>query len=85
MKLVIFDLDDTLLNSDLHNHFPLGGNREYIRKLAGIDIPFCDGVLTSMQDMHDWNSKYLGDKFHNSRMRKLLIDAAFVQAKNRWC
>ncbi len=67
--------------ADLHNHFPLGGNREYIRKLSGIYIPFCDGVLTSMQDMHDWNSKYLGDKFHNSRMRKLLIDAAFVQAK----
>ncbi len=67
--------------ADLHNHFPLGGNREHIRKLVGIDIPFYDGILTSMQDMHDWNSKYLGEKFHNSRMRKLLIDSAFVQAK----
>lgn len=67
--------------ADLHNHFPLGGNREYIRKLSSIDIPFFDGVLKSMQDMHDWNSKFLGDKFHNSRMRRLLIDAAFVQAK----
>jgi adenosine deaminase len=49
--------------------------------LADIDIPFIDGVLTSMQDMHDWNSKYLGDRFDSSKMRKLLIDAAFVQAK----
>ncbi|MDF2952641.1 MAG: putative adenosine/adenine deaminase [Anaerocolumna sp.] len=56
--------------TDLHNHFPLGGNREYIRKLVGIEIPFYDGVLTSMQDMHDWNSKYLGDKFNNSGLSR---------------
>ncbi len=67
--------------ADLHNHFSLGGNREYISKLLGIDIPFFEGVLSSMQDMHDWNTKYLGDKFHSSKMRRLLIDATFVQAK----
>ncbi len=67
--------------ADLHNHFSLGGNREYLRQLMGIDIPFFDGVLTSMKDMHDWNSRYLGDRFHSSKMRRLLIDAAFVQAK----
>jgi adenosine deaminase len=67
--------------ADLHNHFTLGGNREYIRTLTGIDIPPFDGVLTSMQDMHDWNSRFLGERFHNSAMRRLLIDAAFVQAK----
>lgn len=26
--------------ADLHNHFTLGGNREYIRKISDIDIPF---------------------------------------------
>jgi adenosine deaminase len=67
--------------ADLHNHFSLGGNREYIRKLTGIDIPSCDSVLSSMQDMHDWNAKYIGEKFNSSSMRKLLIDATFVQAK----
>lgn len=67
--------------ADLHNHFTLGGDREYIRKLTGIDIPAFDGVLSSMQDMHDWNAKYLGEKFHSSSMRRLLIDATFMQAK----
>jgi adenosine deaminase len=67
--------------ADLHNHFTLSGNREYISKLTGIDIPPFDGVLSSMQDMHDWNAKYLGEKFNSSSMRRLLIDATFVQAK----
>jgi len=81
--LVNKDLDSIrkIPKADSHNHFVLGGNREYIKTLVGIDIPFIDGVLTSMQDMHDWTSKFLGDKFDNSKMRKLLIDAAFVQAK----
>lgn len=67
--------------ADLHNHFSLGGNREYIRDVVGVDIPFLEATLQSIQDMHDWNSKYIGNKFHNSSMHKLLIDAAFVQAK----
>jgi adenosine deaminase len=67
--------------ADLHNHFTLGGNRDYIKNTVGIDIPCFEGVLTSMQEMHDWNSKYFGDKFNNSKMRRFLIDAAFVQAK----
>ncbi|MBP1754981.1 MAG: putative adenosine/adenine deaminase, partial [Firmicutes bacterium] len=67
--------------ADLHNHFTLGGDREYIRELTGIYIPSFEGVLTSMQDMHDWNAKYFGGRFDNSKMRRLLIDAAFVQAK----
>ncbi len=67
--------------ADLHNHFTLGGNREYIREVTGISIPSYKGILTSMQEMHDWNAKYLGSWFDNSKMRRLLIDAAFVQAK----
>lgn len=67
--------------ADLHNHFTLGGNREYIREVTGISIPSFEGILTSMQEMHDWNTKYLGSRFDNSKMRRLLIDAAFVQAK----
>ncbi|EGT4142745.1 TPA: adenosine deaminase [Clostridium perfringens] len=66
--------------SDLHNHFALGGNREYIKKITGIDIPYCKNILKSMDDMHNWNSKYLGEKFNNKEMRKIKIDATFVQA-----
>lgn len=81
--LVKKDLDAIrkIPKADLHNHFVLGGNREYIKRSVGIDIPFIDGVLTSMQEMHDWYARFLGDKFDNSNMRKLLIEATFVQAK----
>ncbi|WP_160679735.1 adenosine deaminase [Clostridium sp. C8-1-8] len=67
--------------SDLHNHFALGGSREYIKLKTGVEIPYFKGVLSTMQDMHRWNDKYIGDKFNNKEMRKLLIDATFVQAK----
>ena len=67
--------------ADLHNHFVLGGNRQYIKKRSGISIPCHQGVLSSMQDMHDWNGEYIGEKFDSTQMRKLLIEATFVQAK----
>ena len=68
--------------SDLHNHFVLGGDRKYILETSGISIPAFHGVLSSMQDMHRWNDTYLGGKFDSKEKRKLLIEAAFVQAKN---
>jgi adenosine deaminase len=71
----------TIPKSDLHNHFVLGGSREYIQLQTGIEIPFFKGVLSTMQDMHDWNNKYIGERFNTKEMRKLLIDATFVQAK----
>jgi len=71
----------TVPKADLHNHFVLGGNREYIKKVTGIDIPYFEGVLSSMEDMHSWNNKYIGEKFDSSEMRKLLIEATFYQAK----
>jgi len=67
--------------ADLHNHFVLGGNRQYIETMTGINIPYHPGNLSSMQDMHEWNHKYIGEKFDNSEMRNLLIEATFVQAK----
>lgn len=67
--------------TDLHNHFVLGGNREYINSITKIKIPYFDGVLSSIQEMHDWNNKYKGEKFDSTEMRKLLIEATFYQAK----
>ncbi|MDM0470106.1 adenosine deaminase [Clostridium perfringens] len=66
--------------SDLHNHFALGGNREYIKGITGIDIPYCKDILKSIDDMNNWDNKYLGEKFNNKEMRKIKIDATFVQA-----
>jgi adenosine deaminase len=34
-----------------------------------------------MQEMHAWNNRYIGSRFHSTEMRKLLIDSTFVQAK----
>ena len=67
--------------ADLHNHFVLGGNREYIKRETGISISYFEGILSSIKDMHDWNNKYIGEKFNSSEMRKLLIEATFYQAK----
>ncbi|TWH81689.1 adenosine deaminase [Sedimentibacter saalensis] len=67
--------------SDLHNHFVLGGSREYIQLQTSIEIPFIKEVLSSMQDMHKWNDTNIGTRFNTKEMRKLLIDATFVQAK----
>lgn len=67
--------------SDLHNHSCLGGNRDYIERHTGIRIPPFKGVLPTMQTMHEWNNKYLGDHFNNKEMRILLLEAAFYQAK----
>lgn len=50
--------------ADLHNHFVLGGNREYISNITGVEIPYFNGVLAAMQDMHDWNDRYIGKKFN---------------------
>ncbi len=67
--------------SDLHNHFALGGDRDYIREHTGIEIPSCTGVLHSMEEMHAWNNRHLGERFSNLKMRRLMIEAAFHQAK----
>jgi adenosine deaminase len=67
--------------SDLHNHFSIGGDREYIRERTGIEIESCSEVLHSMEEMHDWNHRNLGVRFSNLEMRKLMIEATFHQAK----
>ena len=67
--------------SDLHNHFVMGGCREYIKQQTGIGIPYLSGVLSSMQEMHDWNNQYLGERFHSKERRQLLLEATFIQAK----
>lgn len=67
--------------ADLHNHFVLGGSRDYIKRQTGIEIPFYNDIMHSMDDMNSWSSTYMGERFHNKEMRKLLIEAAFVQAR----
>ena len=67
--------------SDLHNHFVLGGSRQYLHKMTGIKIEPVKTPILSMDEMHAWNRENLGERFETSEMRKLLIRAAFHQAR----
>jgi hypothetical protein len=87
-----FDFKNALMNhdleelkrvpkADLHNHFALGGNREYIFDKTGIWINACDETLMSMDKMHRWSKENLANHFSTQQMRKLMIEATFIQAK----
>lgn len=67
--------------ADLHNHFVLGGNRDYIKNKTGFNILPIGHTLHSMDEMHDWTNKNIGNRFESREMRQLLIEATFIQAK----
>lgn len=68
--------------ADLHNHFVLGGNRDYILEKTGYEIIPIKSPLKSMSEMDAWSGKYIGNRFNNPEGRKLLIEATFAQAKH---
>lgn len=68
--------------ADLHNHFVLGGSREYIFNKTGYKIESITTPLKSMSEMDSWSSKYIGNRFNSPEGRKLLIEATFEQAKS---
>ena len=67
---------------DVHNHFVLGGSRDYIFQKTGVEIKPITKPLNSMNEMDAWSSQYIGKRFNNSEGRKMLIEAAFAQAKS---
>ena len=68
--------------ADLHNHFVLGGSREYIFSKTGYKIESIATALKSMSEMDAWSSKYIGNRFNSPEGRKFLIQATFEQAKS---
>ena len=68
--------------SDLHNHFVLGGSRQYLYQTMGIHIDPIKTPILSMDKMHEWNQINIGDRFASAEMRKALIRATFYQAKD---
>ena len=68
--------------ADLHNHFVLGGSREYIFNKTGYQIESITTTLKSMSEMDAWSRKYIGNRFNSPEGRKLLIEATFEQAKS---
>ena len=71
----------TFPKADLHNHFVLGGSREYIFNKTGHKIDPITKPLRSMSEMDAWSGKYIGDHFNSPDGRRLLIEAAFAQAR----
>ena len=70
-----------LPKSDLHNHFVLGGSRQFLLEHSGFDIRPLKDPIHSMDEMHSWNAQNLGERFETPEGRRLLIRAAFAQAK----
>ena len=78
------DLLRSIPKSDLHNHFVMGGNRDYLMQKTGKMILPIKNKLNSMDEMHRWVSENLGsyhDRPDSATMRKLLIEATFEQAR----
>lgn len=71
----------TIPKSDLHNHFVLGGSRDFLKLQTGKTIQPITTPLASMDEMHAWNEKNIGADFDTSEMRRLLIKATLTQAK----
>ena len=67
--------------ADLHNHFVLGGSRDYLKQKTGFDIQPLKQALCAMDEMHVWADENIGSRFDSREMRELLIEATFVQAK----
>lgn len=67
--------------ADLHNHFVLGGSRRFLKEQTGKDIQPITKPLNSMDEMHAWNARNIGEYFNSSEGRRMLIRATFVQAK----
>ena len=66
--------------ADLHNHFVLGGSREYILRKTGHEIKPIHEPLSSMSEMDTWSGRYIGNHFNSPAGRRLLIEATFAQA-----
>ena len=71
----------TFPKADLHNHFVLGGSKEYILEKTGYAIRPIDKPLKSMAEMDAWSGEYIGNRFNSPEGRRLLIEATFAQAK----
>ena len=70
-----------LPKADLHNHFVLGGNREFILRKTGHEILPVSAPLKTMSEMDAWSRRYIGNRFNSPEGRRLLIEAVFEQAK----
>ncbi len=67
--------------ADLHNHFVLGGSRRYLHEHTGKDILQIQKPIRSMDEMHVWAAQNLAGLSDTAEGRRMLIRAAFAQAR----
>ena len=67
--------------ADLHIHAYLGGCRAHVRERTGQDIPPLQGVLRSMNEMHEWNQTHLAPVFEAPGRKALPYEATFAQCR----
>jgi len=68
--------------SDLHNHFVMGGDRDFLLARAGLDIAPLERPLASMAEMHAWVDGATGGLFKDAAGRLIAFEATLVQALN---
>ena len=64
--------------SDLHNHASNGGNVEFVKKYANVDIAPPPARFLSITDMENWAHANIKKHIHKS----MRYEAAFEQARN---
>jgi adenosine deaminase len=66
--------------ADLHNHFMLGGDREWIAERWGVRIEAIQAPLKSMAEMDQWSQVSINTPFPDRTGRLRLLEATLRQA-----
>lgn len=66
--------------ADLHNHFMLGGDREWIAEHWGVRIEAIQAPLKSMAEMDQWSQVSINTPFPDRTGRLRLLEATLRQA-----
>ncbi len=67
--------------ADLHNHFFLGGDRDYLRSRTGRVVPRLAHKLEDMEEMHRWVRRHVLGVLEGRDGRRLALEACFAQAR----
>ncbi|MCL2811546.1 MAG: adenosine deaminase [Clostridia bacterium] len=66
--------------AERHTHTGLTGNPKFVFKRTGVWIAPLQKPLASMEEMHRWVGRHIGERFGDTAGEKLLIEACFEQA-----
>lgn len=74
------DLIRSVPKSDIHNHFYLGGDRDFIESKTGRKVCPIVSPMNSMDEMHSWVNHELTTIFKGRNGRRLALEASLRQA-----